>query len=216
MSVPELQYCRPLPWQQADDDHLMGWMRFFGLSGLVSVGCIVTVIGMRLLSPPMVIDAQAVVNAPIERLEHISPDELNALGLAEDMTVRMFRAVEGVSADDQAYILNHMTPELADLWEENAVKVIETARVLHKRFSGRNRVKVLSVVPVQVELPPFVVEVLVRVEPTDIRVPRGRRIDPGLLEPWTVRTRVTFVRTKKSVKNRDALLLSEIKELTGA
>lgn len=202
---------KTVPLVLASSDHDIGWLRLAVVAVTASVCCQFGVACMIWSRPPAHIDAELVRTAPRERLGQVTPDELNAMGLAQDAAQRMFRAVEGTSADDQAWLMNHMVPELAQMYEENALKVILLARQLRAYYGAHWAVTVLSTTPLSTDLPPFEVEVLVRIDARGLD--RKKAKDDSLLEPRFVKLRMTMVRTTKTVTNRDALLIQSVAEI---
>ena len=196
----------------ADDDYTLSWLRL--AAGCLAIGLAVQagVWAARAMWPPIHIDAEMVRQAPIERAT-FSADGVNAVGLAEDVAIRMFRWVDATSAEDAEWLLEHMVPELALLYEESALKSIEGARDLHVYFGGHYHAKILTVTPLKVDLPPFQVEVAVRLEPRGLEERQGVAIPDEFKDPKDLRIRLTFVRTAKSVNNRDALLIQEIRSI---
>ncbi|MFN7970869.1 MAG: hypothetical protein U0166_00710 [Acidobacteriota bacterium] len=156
------------------------------------------------------IDVAEVAELPVERLKNVTPDIMNALGLSREVAERMLRLNAATIADDQAWTLNLMVPELAEAYAKEVPRIIGMTR----EVKGEVRVHVKSVTPVQAHLP-FKVEVVVVEEFLGDYKPPGRgRADPDNPRREEYRLALTFVRTAKSHINRDALLIRELSMAT--
>lgn len=156
------------------------------------------------------LDVAEVAELPVERLKNVTPDFMNAVGLSREVAERMLRLRPSTIAEDQAWVLNLMVPELAEAYAKEVPRIIGMAR----EVSGEVRVHVKSVTPVQQHLP-FKVEVVVIEEFLGDYKPPGRgRPDPENPRREEYRLVLTFVRTAKSHINRDALLVRELSMAT--
>lgn len=197
---------KPYFESMADDDAVVGWQKvLLAVQALVATALTVVLVG-AMRRPPIHIDAGEVPRLPVERLENSTPDLMNAMGMASDAAVHMLRLHRELVAEDQAWLLNRMIPELADAYDKKVADVIEVAR----KARGEIKVTVKSVTPVQSKLP-YQIEVVVQQEFLgDFQPPGKGKPDPTNARREEFRYTFTLVRTQKTTSNRDALLIRDI------
>ncbi|MFN7971318.1 MAG: hypothetical protein U0166_03060 [Acidobacteriota bacterium] len=194
----------------ARSDRRIGWEKVSALALVLGMLGQAFVLAERTSREVPHVDVPEVAELPVERLKNVTPDIMNAVGLSREVAERMLRLQAVTIADDQAWVLNLMVPELAEAYAKEVPRIIGMAR----EVKGEVRVHVRSVTPVQSHLP-FKVEVVVIEEFLGDYKPPGRgRPDPEDPRREEYRLVLTFVRTAKSHINRDALLIRELSMAT--